>query len=190
MKKATQETDIPTKVIKQFPNLFIDILHKIINSCLTKGTFPKKPVVHPINKKKCKTEKSNYRPIGVLPNLSKIYERPLYDLMYTYFDNFFVKHQRGFRKDYNEQHCLLVIIEKMKEARDKNKVCATVLTDLSKVLIVLNMISLLQNCMLLVLTTNLLESCTHILIIGFKSQKLVLATVKFLTLFLVFKAQY
>ena len=32
IKKATQEGDIPTKVIKQFPNLFIDILHKNINS--------------------------------------------------------------------------------------------------------------------------------------------------------------
>ena len=30
------------------------------------------------------------------------------------------------------QHYLLVMIEKMKEARDKNKVCAAVLTDLSK----------------------------------------------------------
>ena len=52
--------------------------------------------------------------------------------MYSYFDKFFVKYQCGFRKVYNAQHCLLVMIEKMKEARDKNKVCAAVLTDLSK----------------------------------------------------------
>ena len=39
-KKATQESDIPTKVIKQFLNPFIDFLHKNINSCLTEGTFP------------------------------------------------------------------------------------------------------------------------------------------------------
>ena len=194
IKKATQESDIPTKVIKQFPNLFIDFLHKNINSCLTEGTFPndfKKAVVHPIHKKECKTEKSNYRPISILPNLSKIYEILLYDQMYSYFDTFFVKYQCGFRKGYNAQHCLLVMIEKMKEARDKNKVCAAVLTILVKCLIVLHMISLLRNYMLLVLTTNLLESYTHILIIGCKSQKLVLNTVKFLTLFLVFlKAQY
>ena len=135
IKKATQDSDIPTKVIKQFPNLFIDFLHKNINSCLTEGTFPndfKKAVVHPIHKKECKTEKSNYRPISILPNLSKIYERLLYDQMYSYFDKFFVKYQCGFRKGYNAQYCLLVMIEKMKEARDKNKVCAAVLTDLSK----------------------------------------------------------
>ena len=46
--------------------------------------------------------------------------------------NFFVKHQCGFGKGYNVQHRLLVMIEKMKEARDKNKICAAVLTDLSK----------------------------------------------------------
>ena len=135
IKKATQEGDIPTKVIKQFPNLFIDFLHKNINSCLTEGTFPndfKKAVVHPIHKKECKTEKSNYIPISILPNLSKIYERLLYDQMYSYIDTFFVQYQCGFRKGYNAQHCLLVMIEKMKEVRDKNKVCAAVLTDLSK----------------------------------------------------------
>ena len=52
------------------------------------------------------------------------------------FDNkvekFFVKHQCGFRMDHNAQQCLLVMTEKMNEARDKNKVCVEVLTDLTK----------------------------------------------------------
>ena len=62
IKKATQKSYIPTKIIKQFLNLFIDFLHKNINSCLTEDTFPndfKETVVHPIHKKECKTEKSN-----------------------------------------------------------------------------------------------------------------------------------
>ena len=99
IKKATQVSDIPTKVIKQLANLFIDFLHKNINSCLNEGTFPndfKKTVVHPIHKKECKTEKSNYRSISILPDLSKIYERLLYDQMYTYFHNVPVKHRCGF----------------------------------------------------------------------------------------------
>lgn len=40
IKKRTQESDIPTKIIKQFPNFFVDFLHKFTNSCLTKSTFP------------------------------------------------------------------------------------------------------------------------------------------------------
>ena len=38
--------------------------------------------------------------------------------MNAYFDKFFVKHQCGFCKCYNAQYCLLVIIEKMKEAHN------------------------------------------------------------------------
>ena len=96
IKRAIQNSDIPTKVIQQFPYLFIDFLHKNINLCLTEVTFPndfKKAVVHPIHKKECKTEKSNYRPISILTNPSKIYERLLYDQIYTYFNNFFLKYQ-------------------------------------------------------------------------------------------------
>ena len=96
--------------------------------------MPKKAVVHPTHARaeECKTEKSNYRPFNILPSLSKIYEKLLHYQIYTYFDTFLVKHQYGFCKGCNAQHCLLVTIEKMKEARDKNKVCATILSDLSK----------------------------------------------------------
>ena len=52
--------------------------------------------------------------------------------MYTYFSNFFPQYRCDFRKGYNAQHCQLAMTEKMKEAQDSNKVCAVVLTDLSK----------------------------------------------------------
>ena len=89
-------------------------------------------VVHPTHKKDCKTKKSNYRPISILLNLSKIHERPLYDQMYTYFSNFFPQYQCGFCKGYSAQHCLLAMTEEMKESRDNNKLCAAVFADLSK----------------------------------------------------------
>ena len=53
--------------------------------------------------------------------------------MYTYFSNFFPRYQCGFRKGYSVKHCLSAMTKKMKEARDSNKVCAVVLTNLSKV---------------------------------------------------------
>ena len=73
-------------------------------------------VVHPTHKKDCKTEKTNYRAISTLSNLSKIHERLLYDQMYTYFINFFPQYQCGLRKGYRSQHCPLAMTEKMKEA--------------------------------------------------------------------------
>ena len=47
------------------------------------------PVVHPTpHKNDWKTEKSNYRSISILPNLSKMTQRLLCDQMYTDFSNF------------------------------------------------------------------------------------------------------
>ena len=75
--KATQESDIPAKLVKRFDKLIVDYLQENFNNCIKKGTFPKdfkKAIVHLTHKKDCKTEKSSYRPISTLPNLSKIHE--------------------------------------------------------------------------------------------------------------------
>ena len=74
--------------------------------------------VTPVFKKKPKTSKDNYRPISILPNISKLYERCLYNQMQTYFDNLSSKYQCGFRKGFNAQHCLVSMIEKWKESVD------------------------------------------------------------------------
>ena len=67
--KPTQESDIPKKLLKPFNNVIVVYLQENFNNCLKKGTFPngfKKAVIHPTNKKDCKTKKSNYRPIIIL----------------------------------------------------------------------------------------------------------------------------
>ena len=88
--------------------------------------------VIPIHKKDDKTDKENYRPISILPNLSKVYERLMYNQIYPYFDTLFSKFQCGFRKGFNAQHCLLVIIEKWRKTLDKGGATGAVLTYLSK----------------------------------------------------------
>ena len=90
--KAARESDMLTKVVKPFDNLIVVYLQENFNNRLKKGTFPKdfkKAVAHPTHKKDCKTKKSNYRPITIFPNLSKIHGRLLYEKIYTYFSNFF-----------------------------------------------------------------------------------------------------
>ena len=69
----------------------------------------------PAFKKKSKTSKDNYRPISILPNISKIYERCLYNQMQTYFDNILSKYQCGFRKVINAQHCIVGMIKNGKK---------------------------------------------------------------------------
>ena len=76
-KKVTLSNDIPTKIIQQFSDIFTDFLYNNFNSCLHSGMFPdelKFTEVVPLYKKNDKTDKSNYRPISILSNISKIYE--------------------------------------------------------------------------------------------------------------------
>ena len=77
-------------------------------------------------------KKENYRPVSILSNLSKTYEKLMYNPFYEYFDNILVPSQYSFRKGYSAQHCLLAMIEKFKEAIDRGNEFGARLTDLSK----------------------------------------------------------
>ena len=77
-------------------------------------------------------KKENYRPISILPLISKIFEKIICRELSNHFDNILSKLQRVFKKGYNPQHCLLLMIGKWKKAVDNHKVFWAVLTDLSK----------------------------------------------------------
>ena len=110
-------------------------VQKDINASISTSKFPndlKKADVIPVYKKISKLSKENYRPISILPNISKVYEMCLYDQISKYFKTRFSKFQSGFRKGYRAQHCLLAVIEKWKAAVNIGAVFAELLTDLSK----------------------------------------------------------
>ena len=86
----------------------------------------------PTHKKKDKSDIENYRPISIFPTLSKIYERCMYDQMHKYFGQILSRYQSGFQLGYNIQHCLLMMIEKWKEASLDKGGLGGALTDLSK----------------------------------------------------------
>ena len=88
--------------------------------------------ITPIFKKDDKTDKTNYRPISILPNLSKIYERFMQNQMYPYLNQIFSKYQCGFRKGYNAQHCLIAMIDKWRKFLAIGGHAGAPLTDLSK----------------------------------------------------------
>ena len=50
----------------------------------------------PVSKKKSKNFKDNYRPVSILYNISKIYERCLYDQIQVFFASILSKYQCGF----------------------------------------------------------------------------------------------
>ena len=85
-----------------------------------------------MHKKYSKSKKDHYRPISVLPNISKIYERLFFKQISEYFEQFLSKYQCGFRKGFSAQHSLLSMLKKWKSTFDNKKVFGTFLTDLPK----------------------------------------------------------
>ena len=114
-------------IIKEFGTFFAEFLSKNFNSCLETGSFPddlKFAEVVPIYKKNNKKDKSNYRPISLLSNISKVYERCMREQLDEYFSDFLSKFQCGFRQGYGTQNCLLAITEKLRKIRDKKGIFA------------------------------------------------------------------
>ena len=82
--------------------------------------------------KRLKKFKENYMQVIILPNISKNYERCLFESISNYFEYIFSKFQCGFRQSLRAQYCLISMIEKWKMSVDKGKTFPALFTDLSK----------------------------------------------------------
>ena len=132
--KASQDSDIPTKIIKGNINIFVPVLLIEFDESLKLNRFPhsmKSANIKPVFKKNDRTDKSNYRPVSILPNLSKVFERCIYKQLSVYFDWILSKQQCGFRKGFNVRHGLLKLLEKWRESLDQGLEFGVLLTDLS-----------------------------------------------------------
>ena len=93
-RKAVHSNDILTKILKDFEDLFATLIYNNYNKSLLDRTFLedlKTAEVVPVYKKKNCTDKNNNRPVSILLNISKIYERSFYNQNYDYFDRIFSK---------------------------------------------------------------------------------------------------
>ena len=100
------------------------VLQNIWNSeILGKLYFPNKlnlADITPIYKKKDPTLVENYRPVSVLPFVSKMFERTIQIQYSNYVDKFLSFYLCGYRKGFNTQYALLSLIEKwIKELDNK-----------------------------------------------------------------------
>ena len=80
-KKACQDTEVSSKIIKMNSDIFADFLHQHFNDAIATSVFPqnlKNANVTPVFKKGVRSNKTNDRPASILPNVSTIYERCLY----------------------------------------------------------------------------------------------------------------
>ena len=139
--KPTTYNHIPAKMLVSVKNTSSRYIHYFYNVAIKEGIFPnslKLADLTPAHKKQEKTNKENYRPISILSTPSKIFENIMYEDMYNYMNNKLSSCLCGFRKGYSSQYCLMLMLEKWKEALDKKKLAGAILTDLSKAFDCLN----------------------------------------------------
>ena len=82
--------EIPTKIFKECEFTF-DVLTKCINKSIETGYFPDRLKLAndaAVFKKEDPLDKSNYRPVTILPLLLKVYEKVIYNQLFDYFDGF------------------------------------------------------------------------------------------------------
>ena len=112
------------------------ILTDCVNDALSQGIFPdslKFANITPVHKKDEATDKQNYRPVSVLPLLSKVFEKVIYDQLSQYLDKYLNSLLCGFRKAHSSQHALFKLLQAWQEELDKSSFVGTILMDLSKV---------------------------------------------------------
>ena len=123
--------EIPANVLKSREICFFDLTY-YVNEVIRNNKFQdslKLSDITPVHKKFDSRDKANYRPVSVLPLLSIVFEKIIYDQLYGYLENFLSELLCGFRK----AHSLLRLIQKWQAELDLGEGYAgTVLLDLSK----------------------------------------------------------
>ena len=109
----------------------------ILNQCLTNGVFPDKlkiAKVVPIHKSDDDTMFNNYRPISILPTLSKIFEKVIFNQVHEHFhvNNLYFSNQYGFRKKHSTELAVLEVIDRITYQLDQGITPINIYLDLSK----------------------------------------------------------
>ena len=136
-KKSTDHTDIDMMIVKNIIETVVSPFTHICNLSFETGIFPEKmktAKVIPIFKCGDKQELTNYRPISLLSQFSKILEK----LFVERLDNFIEKHhllsnhQYGFRANRSTSMAVVELVENITKAIDNTEYTIGVFIDLKK----------------------------------------------------------
>ena len=119
-----------------FPAVGCIILH-IVNTCLIQSDYPtswKHSLIHPIHKTGDPSDPSNFRPISIIPIISKIVERVVQRQLYHYLssNHLLSPNQHGFRPYHSTETALVTVSDHILTATDSGEISLLCLLDLSK----------------------------------------------------------
>lgn len=135
--KANGPDNISNKLLRETAPAIAKPLASIFNQSLSSGQFPdewKKANVVPIFKKENRQTVKNYRPISLLPCVSKVLERIVFNKLLAYCQehNLLTWRNAGFKPQDSTVNQLVIITHKILEALDQGKDICMVFLDISK----------------------------------------------------------
>ena len=136
-KKSKRHDDIETKFTKYSKTIISPSLSDLFNLCVSVGVFPqylKIAEVIPIFKKGDKNKTTNYRPISLLSQLDKVFEKMIYSIISTFLEkyNLLSETQFGFGKNFSTIHAVSHIYENLLENVHHDRYSCCLFLDLSK----------------------------------------------------------
>ena len=136
-KSSPGHDGISTRLLKFLSPAITQPLTMIINQSLPTGIFPEKlkiAKVIPLYKKGDRLIMGNYRPISLLPAISKLFENVVYQQLYHYFtaNNLFYEGQYGFRNNHSCELASIELTDHILSALDEKKWPLSIFMDLSK----------------------------------------------------------
>ena len=161
--------DIPIRYIKPVAEYMVSPMVHIINRSIDQNVFPnlwKIARVCPIPKTDHPTNVKEYRPISILPVLSKIYERVILSQLCTFIESSTIYNttQSGFRKGHSTTTMLLKMRDDIRKAMNKSEVTLSVLIDYSKAFDTIDHCILLEKLQKMNFSNNSIEIiCSYLM---------------------------
>jgi hypothetical protein len=134
---AVGHDEINTKIVKACTDELVPILTHLINLSFSTGSFPqalKLSIVKPLYKKGSKEDVNNYRPITLIPILSKVFEKCMLKRIINFCDKFEIikKEQYGFQKGKSTTLAIFSLLKVIVTNINKNNFTTGLFFDLSK----------------------------------------------------------
>ena len=136
-KKATGCDGLPASFLKDSKDSIKNPLCHIINLSIVNGIVPtewKTARIVPIHKSGSRTLFDNYRPISILPTISKIIEKIVHKQLVTFLEEnkLIYRHQFGFRSHMSTEQAATLFLDSIRLNVDKGNLVGACFIDLSK----------------------------------------------------------
>ena len=136
-KTSCSSDGVSSKLLKHLKEVVSEPITFLINQTFRSGCFPdvlKLARVKSLFKKGDVHDPNNYRPISILPAVSKVFEKIIQKQIVNFFDsnNLFFGSQYGFRSKHSTELAVLELIDRINLNMDKGEIPITIFIDLSK----------------------------------------------------------